>query len=80
MTKFIVKLFLLFSISLFTLAQDVGPVVSQNIEQAQKQVLVKCIDGCLILSPIEVARLEAAMKSEIQRAYQAGLNGWNKVS
>ena len=80
MTKFLVKIFLLFSISLFVMAQDVSPIPVTNVEQAHKQVLVKCQEGCLILSPTEVARLEWAMKSEIQRAYKAGLNGWNKAS
>ncbi len=54
------------------------PVLS--VEEAMRQVVVKCTTGCLVLSPAEVARLESYIQGMAQEAYQAGIEGCRKDS
>ena len=64
--------------SLCALAQ--GTSLVNSIKEAEKQILVKCNNGCLILSPSEMEHLDNYIKQEIQKAYLAGQRGWSKAS
>lgn len=52
--------------------------VASSMKEAHEQVASKCLSGCLVLSPKEVASLEGAIQKAIQEAYEAGLRGWSK--
>ena len=53
---------------------------AEGVEQAKTQAELKCVNGCLVLSPSELASVEAGFKAALQKAYEAGLKGWNKSS
>lgn len=55
-------------------------VPAENVAQAKKQAETKCKEGCLVLSPAEIAAIEMGIQEAIQRAYQEGLKGWSKAS
>jgi hypothetical protein len=67
----------LLSFPLVALAQ---PVVALSTAEAHKQVEEKCTEGCVVLSPADMASIEASIQEAIQQAYQSGLKGWNKAT
>lgn len=56
------------------------PIIAMSVAEAQKQAEVKCVEGCVVLSPTEMAAVETSIQEAIQEAYQAGLKGWNKAA
>jgi hypothetical protein len=54
-------------------------VIATSVEEAQKQAEVKCVQGCLVLSPAEMEALNIVINKTIQDAYQSGLRGWSKA-
>lgn len=64
----------------FPLAALAQPVVALSMVEAHKQVEDKCKEGCVVLSPAEMASIEAYIQETVQQAYQAGLKGWNKAA
>ena len=75
MNKFLVSLILLFSLS----AQaEIEP--SASVKEAQALAEKKCTQGCLVLSPEEVAAIEKGINAAVLKAYEAGLRGWSKAS
>lgn len=74
--KTLLSTFLL-SCSLTVLAQIVP---AEGVEDAKKQVEDKCKQGCLILTPAEIAAIELGIQEAVERAYKAGLNGWSTAS
>ena len=54
--------------------------MSPTVADAQKQVEAKCVNGCLVLSPDEIAAIEASIQEAVQKAYKAGLRGWSTVA
>jgi hypothetical protein len=57
---------------------DIRP--AEGVEQAKAQAELKCVEGCLVLSPAEIAATEEGIKEALQKAYEAGLKGWNSRS
>lgn len=56
-------------------AQEAG-----SVAEAKKLTETRCVQGCLVLSPQEIANIESNIKAAIQQAYEAGLRGWGKQS
>lgn len=48
------------------------PSVAANAAEATQLLSEKCTQGCMVLSPSDVAELEAAVNGFAQRAYAAG--------
>tara|TARA_R110000822_G_scaffold9207_8_gene35881 strand:+ start:190 stop:429 length:240 start_codon:yes stop_codon:yes gene_type:complete len=69
----------LLAMSLLSCSVASAQMVS-SVKEAQEQAAVKCSEGCLVLSPSEIAAIEETMQKAIQEAYQAGLRGWSKVA
>ena len=69
--------FVLLSFPLIATAQ---PVVALSVAEAQEQAAAKCSEGCVVLSPSEMASIEAYIQQTVQEAYQAGLRGWSKAA
>jgi hypothetical protein len=65
---------------LFPLIATAQPVVALSVAEAQKQAEEKCTEGCVVLSPAEMASIEASIQEAMQQAYQSGLKGWNKAA
>jgi hypothetical protein len=53
---------------------------AMSVEEAMRQVVVKCTTGCLVLSPSDLAKLEAYIQEMGQQAYTAGIEGCRKDS
>ena len=75
MNKLLVSLILLFSLSVHS---EIEP--SASVKEAQLAAETKCVKGCLVLSPEEVAAIEKGINAAVLKAYEAGLRGWSKVS
>ena len=73
--KYLVSLFLFLSLSSFA---QIEP--SASVEEAKSLVEKKCVKGCLVLSPEEVANIEKGINAAVLKAYEAGLRGWSKAS
>lgn len=54
--------------------------VASSVKEAQEQAEEKCAEGCIVLSPAEMAAIEAYIQQTVQEAYQAGLRGWSKIA
>jgi hypothetical protein len=67
----------LLSFPLVALSQTTG---ASSVAEAQKQAEEKCVVGCVVLSPSEMAAIEAYIQQTVQEAYQAGLRGWSKAA
>jgi len=64
---------ILLSVALATsLSAFAEPSVAKDAAQANALAAEKCSSGCLILSPADVAELEANVNAFAQRAFQAG--------
>ena len=55
-------------------------VVSSSVEEAQAQAALKCVNGCVVLSPEEIIAIQSSIHNAIQKAYQSGLYNWDKVA
>ena len=55
-------------------------VVSSSVEEAQAQAALKCSEGCVVLSPAEIIAIQSSIHTAIQKAYQAGLDNWDRVA
>lgn len=55
-------------------------VPAEGVEDAVKQATAKCVEGCLVLSPEDIAELQTRIDAAMQKAYEAGLKGWNTSS
>ena len=52
-------------------AGDIIP--SDNVKDAKKQVEQKCKSGCLVLSPEDIAKIDASINAAVERARAAAL-------
>ena len=55
-------------------------VVSSSVAEAQAQAALKCSAGCVVLSPSEIIAIQDSIHNAIQKAYQSGLDNWDKVA
>jgi hypothetical protein len=55
-------------------------VVSSSVAEAQAQAALKCVNGCVVLSPAEIIAIQSSIHKAIQKAYQSGLDNWDKVA
>ncbi len=55
-------------------------VVSNSVKEAQLAAETKCKEQCIVLSPQDIAELEANIQAAVQEAYKAGLKGWSSAS
>jgi len=53
---------------------------SATVEEGKAAAEAKCKEGCIVLSPADIAELEALIQLELEKAYQAGLRGWASAS
>jgi hypothetical protein len=51
-------------------AQEIVPATT--VQEAQKQAEIKCVKGCLVLSPAEIAAIEQGIKEAMQDAFLKG--------
>ena len=54
--------------------------VASSVAEAQAQAALKCVNGCVVLSPAEIIAIQSSIQNAIQKAYQAGLDNWDKVA
>jgi hypothetical protein len=54
--------------------------MASSVKEAQEQAAIKCSEGCVVLSPSEMAAIETYIQQTVQEAYQAGLRGWSKAA
>ena len=66
-------------LSIATLSQA-QLVPAESVADAVKQAEQKCSTGCLVLSPEQIAALQAALDAAIQKAYLAGQRHWANAS
>lgn len=66
------SLFLSLSILLTSIPALADPTVAKNPAEAAAIAADKCSNGCLILSPEDIALLEHQVNSFAQRAFQEG--------
>lgn len=65
---------------LFPFIAQAQLVPAEGIKDAVEQATAKCSLGCLILSPEDITELQARIDAALQKAYEAGLKGWNTSS
>ena len=54
--------------------------MASSVAEAQAQAALKCVNGCVVLSPAEIIAIQQSIQNAIQKAYQAGLDNWDKVA
>lgn len=75
------KILVLFSLLTFLSAPAWSQLIpAEGTEAAIKQAQEKCKEACLVLSPEEIAWLQAQIDAAMQKAYEAGLKGWASAS
>ena len=62
----------------FSVHAEIAP--STSVKEAQLLAETKCVKGCVVLSPEEVANIENGINAAVLKAYEAGLRGWSKAS
>ena len=65
---------------LFALSVHAEIEPSTSVKEAQAMAETKCVKGCVVLSPEEVAAIENGINAAVLKAYEAGLRGWSKAS